>query len=145
MPALFNFEVYTPQRLFFSAQVQAIIVNLADGEIAIYANHSPFAALSVTGLLRIKDENGAWRSAFISGGVLQVKEHKDVLMTESAEWPEEIDMERALESKRQAEAALQDAFVKFEIDRAKEKLRKAELRLSVIKTEKQKRNVDSRR
>jgi F-type H+-transporting ATPase subunit epsilon len=132
MPALFNFEVHTPRRLFYSSRVQAITIGLADGEIGIYANHSPFTALSITGVLRIKEDGGSWRSAFVCGGILEVKEHKNVLMVESAEWPEEIDIQRVLEYKRQAEEALKDAHLKFEIDKEKKKLRHAQFRLKVL-------------
>jgi F-type H+-transporting ATPase subunit epsilon len=70
MPALFNFEVHTPRRIFYSGKVQAITISLEDGEIGIYANHSPFTAHSVTGTLRIKDGDGKWRAAFVCGGIL---------------------------------------------------------------------------
>jgi len=132
MPALFNFEVHTPHRLFYSGKAQSITLALADGEIGIYANHAPFTAVSVPGILRIKDTDGNFRAAFVSGGILEVKEHKNVLMVDSAEWPEEIDKERALESKEQAEKILSDANFKFETDKAKEKLRRAENRLKVL-------------
>jgi F-type H+-transporting ATPase subunit epsilon len=136
MPALFNFEVHTPRRLFYSGRVQAITISLGDGEIGIYANHSPFTAHSVTGTLRIKDEGGNWRAAFVCGGILEVKEHKNVLMVESADWPEEIDRARVLEIKRQAEETLKDSQLKFEIDKAKKKLHHAECRLKILEMEK---------
>jgi F-type H+-transporting ATPase subunit epsilon len=132
MPALFNFEIHTPYHYFYSGKAQAIILTLADGEIGIYANHSPFTAVVVTGILRIKESEGNWRAAFISGGILEVKEHKNVLMVDCAEWPEEIDKERALESKQEAEKVLGDANFKFETDKAKDKLRRAQSRLKVL-------------
>jgi len=131
----FNFELHTPRRLFYSGKVQAITIALADGEIGIYANHSPFTACSVTGILRIKDESGNWRIAFVSGGVLEVKEHKNVLMAENAEWPEEIDRARIFESKQQAEEMLKNTHLKFEIDKAKERLRRVEVRLKILEME----------
>jgi len=136
MPALFNFEVHTPRRLFFSGKVQAITIGLEDGEIGIYANHSPFSAHSVTGTLRIKDDGGNWRAAFVCGGILEVKEHKNVLMVESADWPEEIDREHVLELKKQAEETLKEAHLRFEIDTAKKKLHHAECRLKILEAEK---------
>jgi F-type H+-transporting ATPase subunit epsilon len=132
MPALFNFEVHTPRRIFYTGKVQAIIISLEDGEIGIYPNHSPFTAHSVTGTLRIKDDNGGWRSAFVCGGILEVKEHKNVLMVESADWPEEIDKQKVLEIKKQAEETLKNAHLQFEIDKAKKKLHHAECRLKVV-------------
>jgi F-type H+-transporting ATPase subunit epsilon len=136
MPTLFNFEVHTPYRLFYSGKAQAVTLALADGEIGIYANHSPFTGVVITGILRIKESEGNWRTAFISEGILEVKEHKNVLMVDSAEWPEEIDKERALKSKEQAEKILSDANLKFETDKAKEKLRRADYRLKVLESEK---------
>ena len=134
MSALFTFEVHTPKRLFYSGKVQAIIIGLDDGEIGIYANHAPFSAHSVTGTLRIKDDNGNWRSAFVCGGILEIKEYKNVLMVESAEWPEEINIERVHMLKKQAEEILKDTHLKFEIDKAKKQQHHAECRLKVYET-----------
>jgi F-type H+-transporting ATPase subunit epsilon len=138
MPALFNFEVHTPRRIFYSGKVQAIIISIEDGEIGIYANHSPFTAHSVTGTLRIKDDKGCWRAAFACGGILEVKEHKNVLLVESADWPEEINVEKILKIKKQAEETLKNAQLKFEIDKAKKILHHAECRLKVVEQEKMK-------
>ncbi len=132
MAALFVFEVHTPYHPFFSGDVEAVTLTLIDGEIGIYANHSPFTATTEAGILRIKDENGAWRSAFVSKGILEVKEHKNVLMVDAAEWPEEIDKERVFESKRKAEEVLKNSRLKFEIDKAKEHLNRAKNRLKVL-------------
>jgi len=131
---MFNFEVHTPYRLFYSGKAQVIILDLADGQIGVYANHSPFTALSVTCLLRIREESGEWRNAFVSNGILEVKEKKNVLMVEAAEWPEEIDRERALNSKQQAEKELKETNFKFETDKIKAKLRRAECRLRILET-----------
>ncbi|MDR1252071.1 MAG: ATP synthase F1 subunit epsilon [Treponema sp.] len=128
MAVLFNFEVHTPYRLFFSGKVEGITLTLVDGEIGVYAKHSPFTAPSVSCILRIKDSMGKWSPAFITDGILEVKDHKTVLMVDAAEWPEEIDCERALASKQQAEKSLELAVFKFEIDKAKSKLRYAEFR-----------------
>ena len=129
MAALFDFEVHTPYRLFFSGKVEAITLLLADGEIGVYAHHSPFTAPAVSGILRIKYNNGKWKPAFITDGILEVKDHKTVLMVDAAEWPEEIDHDRAAAAKQQAEQSLEAAMLKFETDNAKAKLRRAEYRL----------------
>jgi len=136
MSALFNFEVHTPRRVFYSGKVQAITIGLDDGEIGIYANHSPFTAHSVTGTLRIKDDKGNWHAAFVCGGILEVKEHKNVLMVESADWPQEINEQKVLEIKKQSEEILKNSQLKFEIDKAKKKLHHAECRLKVVEQEK---------
>ena len=128
MPVLYNFEVHTPYRPFFTGRVEAVILTLMDGEIGVYAKHSPFTAPVLSCILRIKDDSG-WRSAFITEGILEVKDHKTVLMVDSAEWPEEINAERARAAKQKSEESIKSASEKFELDRAKARLRLAEYRL----------------
>lgn len=139
MAALFNFEIHTPYRLFFFGKAEAIVLELVDGEIGVYAKHSPFTAPALSGILRIKDDKGQWRSAFITEGILEVKDHKTVLMVDAAEWPGEIDRDRALAARQQAEQSLEMAMLKFEIDNAKSKLRRASYRLKVWELREEKR------
>ena len=136
MPAFFSFEVHTPYRPFFSGRVEYISLLLSDGEIGVYANHSAFSAPALSCILSIKDDRGALRRAFITDGILEVKEHKTVLMVDTAEWPEEIDRDRALAAKQKAEESLETALLKFEIDNAKAKLRRAEFRLKAWELQK---------
>jgi len=131
MPALFHLEVHTPYRLFFSGEVESISLTLMDGEKGVLANHSPFTAPVVASLLRVKDDQGLDRTAFITDGIIEVTEIKTMLLVDAAEWPEEIDVERALTVKQKAEENIKNAILTFENDSAKGKLRRAELRLQV--------------
>ena len=129
MATLFPFEVHTPHRLFFSEKIEAVSLTLIDGEIAVYAGHSAFTAPTVTCILKIRDQQGRWKPAFVSDGILEVKEHKTVLMADAAEWPGEIDPERAKEAQKRAEEQLVSGMLKFEIDRAAQNLKRAKTRL----------------
>jgi F-type H+-transporting ATPase subunit epsilon len=131
MANLFNFEIHTPYRLFLSDQVEAFILTLSDGEIAVYANHSAFIAPVRTGILKIKTKDGSWKYAFVTDGILEVKEHKNVLLVDTAEWPEEIDYDRALAEKQRAQESLESGMFKFETESAQASLRRAETRILV--------------
>ncbi|MCL2763438.1 MAG: ATP synthase F1 subunit epsilon [Treponema sp.] len=131
MPAVFTLEVYTPYRLFFSGPVESISLTLLDGEIGVYAHHTPITAPVQSCILRFKDDKGITRAAFISNGFLEVSSHKTVLLVDTAEWPKEIDINRARAAKQNAEEILTMASLKFEINKAKEKLRRAEYRLKL--------------
>jgi len=132
MATLFTFEVHTPYRRFYSDSVQAIILTLPDGEIAIYANHSPFTAPVLPCFLRIKDKQGNWKIAFTAEGILEVKNHKTVLISDTAEWPEEIDQERAIKAKEKAEKTLANGTLKFETKTVTASLNRANMRLKVM-------------
>jgi F-type H+-transporting ATPase subunit epsilon len=131
MAASFNFEIYTPYRLFFSGFVQAIVLTLVDGEVAVYANHAPFTAPVIPCLLKIKDAKGNWRTAFTSEGFLEVRNSKTILVSDTAEWPEEIDYERARDAKERAEKSLEGSIFKFEINSASASLKRADMRIKI--------------
>ncbi|MCL2479097.1 MAG: ATP synthase F1 subunit epsilon [Treponema sp.] len=137
MAQTFPFEVHTPSRLFYDAQVEEVIVTIPDGEFAVMADHAACIAPVVTGFLRIKDRDGVWKTAFTANGILEVKEHKTVLMSEAAEWGSEIDMDRARNARDKAEGILNSARLKFETENAALSLRKAEYRLKVRELENQ--------
>ena len=125
----FLFEVHTPYRLFFRGKVESIILTLEDGEIGVYAHHSAFTAPVVSCVLHIKDDKGQERHAFITEGILEVTEVKNVLMVDAAEWPEEIDIERARAAKQKAQETLGETVLKFEAANSRAKLRRAEYRI----------------
>lgn len=129
MAALFPFEVFTPSRLFYSDPVEAVILTLIDGEAGIYANHTPFTAPVSSCILKIKAKDGKWKSAFIAEGFLEVKIRKTVLVCDAAEWPEEIDLERAEAAKKRAEEILSGDALKFEAQSAAASLARAAMRL----------------
>ena len=129
MPVLFPLEVYTPHRVFFSDSVEAISLTLSDGEAAVYANHAPFTAPVPPCLFKIKSKDGKWKTAFIAEGILEVKEHKTVLISDAAEWPAEIDCERAKAAKERAEQTLKEGHLKFEKETAALSLKRANMRI----------------
>ena len=133
MATLFNFEVYTPYRLFFSELVEVVTLTLIDGEASVYANHSPFTAPVVPCLLKIKNSSGIWKSAFTAEGILEVNSHKTILLSDSAEWPNEIDTDRASAAKERAEQTIATGMFKFEIETAVTALKRAETRLKARK------------
>ena len=129
MAHLFPFEVHTPYRLFYSGSVQAIVLTLLDGEVGVYAKHTAFTAPVVPCLLKIRDKDGNWKTAFTAEGILEVKDHKTVLISDAAEWPEEIDMTRAKNARERAEQTLTEKPFKFEAETAAFSLKRANMRI----------------
>jgi F-type H+-transporting ATPase subunit epsilon len=125
----FPFAVYSPFRLFFSNPVEAIVLTLADGEAAVYSGHAPFTAPVTPCLLKIKDPKGSWKTAFTAEGMLEVRKDKTILISDAAEWPEEIDCGRARQAKEKAERSIGQGILKFETDTANASLKRAVMRL----------------
>ncbi len=132
MARLFKLEVHTPHRLFFSGRVEAFTARLADGEIGVYAGRSPFTAPLQTSALRIKGEDGVWKEAAVTTGIVEMTAEGAVVLASAAEWPEEIDRERAEEAKKRAEERLAETMLKFEAVRARSSYDRAVNRLAVL-------------
>ncbi|MCL1815381.1 MAG: ATP synthase F1 subunit epsilon [Treponema sp.] len=127
----FKFELDTPYCRFYSGETEAITLTLPDGDITVYADHSFFTAPVLAGFLKIKDKAGTWKNVFISEGFLEVKAHNTILMVDAAEWPGEIDGERAERALAAAEETIASSMLKFEITAAKAAARRAKFRLKV--------------
>ena len=103
----FNLTIVTPERIFFSDDVEMIIVNALEGEMAVLKNRLPMITPLKTGKIRIFRNNKEMVAAVVDG-YINVGKYSTIVVTNAAEWPEEIDVERALLAKRRAEEHLRD-------------------------------------
>ena len=132
MAAYFTLEIYTPYRLFFSETVEMVVLAIADGEVGILAGHDRFTAPVKCCVARIKDKSGVLKPVFLADGIIEVKRHKSVILSGAAEWPEEIDYERVMNSKKETEEILKRKTFRFEAAAAKQKLNRASVRLKAL-------------
>jgi F-type H+-transporting ATPase subunit epsilon len=99
-------EIVTPERLAYSGSVDSVQVPSADGELGILPHHAPLIASLGAGELRIRHD-GTEESFAVFGGFVQVLPDKVVVMAESADLASEIDLERAVEARKDAERAIE--------------------------------------
>lgn len=89
----FHLEIITPERLFFQGDVEELLIISLDGETGILKGHHPLVAAVATGSLRIF-KDGEWKEAANGEGFIKVTPDKVTVMVQSAEWPEEIELNR---------------------------------------------------
>ena len=82
------------------------------------------------GPIRIK-QNGEWLDAVLTEGFMEIKQDKTVILTDTAEWPNEIDVNRAKAAKERAEERLQRELSRAEYIRSQAALARALARLKV--------------
>ena len=90
----FNCEILTPYRRFYAGKAESVTFVTHDGQIEILAGHESLVAPVRIGQLRLV-QGGKVRRAAITEGFARVKAGKIDLFVDAAEWPEEIDLERA--------------------------------------------------
>ncbi|REJ20528.1 MAG: F0F1 ATP synthase subunit epsilon [Paenibacillaceae bacterium] len=101
-------EIVTPERIVYSEQVDMVVVRGVEGELGILPNHIPLVTPLKIAPAKIKQGNREQLVA-VNGGFVEVRKDKVVILAESAELPEDIDVERALAAKARAEQRLQAA------------------------------------
>ncbi len=98
-------EVVTAERLTYSDDVDVVVAPGVEGELGILPHHAPLMTMLQPGELRIK-KAGEEVSLAISGGFLEVRPDKVVVLADAAERADEIDLERAQDARRRAEELL---------------------------------------
>ncbi len=106
----FKLEIIVPEKVYFSKEVDSLSVTTTNGVITILAHHTDLIGNLVISHMTIK-ENGHINEYAIGGGAINIisKENKVVLILNSIESKEEIDIERARLAKENAERKLSDA------------------------------------
>ncbi|OPX44848.1 ATP synthase epsilon chain [Ruminiclostridium hungatei] len=124
----FMLEIVTPERNFFSGEAECVIFKSVDGEMGVLPMHAPTVTAVNVGPLKIKAE-GKWIEAVVTDGFAKIMPDKVVIMTDTAEYPEEIDVNRAKAAKQRAEERLQKQLSQLEYMRSKTALARAMARL----------------
>jgi len=105
---LIKFEIVTPERLLLKDEVEHIIAPTKSGEITILPGHIPLVSSLQAGVLEIKNSKGENIIMSVSGGFIEVLKEKVVVLADTAERAEELDVEKIEEAKKRAEDAKKD-------------------------------------
>ena len=127
----FPLEIITPEKVFYTGNVQRIIVRTTEGDAGILAGHEKYVAALPAGPVRITLEDGTEKIAALSGGALCVSPQHTAVLANAAEWAEDIDVEWAKRSEADALRRREQSKTQTELDRAEAKLKRALNRLRV--------------
>lgn len=132
MAEMFTLEIISPERKFYEGQVTFVEMKTSEGEIGVYKNHIPLTSVLIPGVIKIYEEGGEKKAA-LHGGFVQILKDKVTVMAEIAEWPDEIDENRAQEARIRAERRLNDGGASVNMSRAELALRRSLARLEAKK------------
>jgi F-type H+-transporting ATPase subunit epsilon len=100
-------ELVTPERLLLTEEVDEVVAPGFEGEFGVLPEHTQYLAILNIGLLRYR-KGSETRVIALGGGFAEVTPERVVVMAETAERAEEIDVERARRARERAEAALKE-------------------------------------
>lgn len=102
----FSLKIYESDGVFYEGEAIKVTIPAYDGEYGIWAGHENVVMAVVPGILRYTDFEEKTHLASVSNGMFRVDDGEVLVLVETAEYPEEIDVERA----RRKEKAARDAM-----------------------------------
>jgi len=128
----YKLRIITPERVFYDDEVDRIVLKGVEGDMAVLAEHKPLTTILSMGELRVYEDRKKYRSATLLGGFAKIEPHEVVILTDAAEWPEEIDIERARKAQERAAERLKQSDL--DLVRAEAALQRAVVRMKVAQT-----------
>ena len=126
-----HLEIVTPDKSFFNEDVDSIIVRGIEGDLAILKGRTPIVTPLRIGMIRIF-QNGTEKIASVTEGYVSAVDDNVTIVTDAAEWPHEIDINRAEEARKRAEERMAKAS-DMDLVRAEAALKRSINRLDVSK------------
>lgn len=126
----FQLEIITPDRVFYQGEASMVEFTSVDGEMGVYKRHIPLTTVLAPGIVTITEANGK-KEAAVHAGFAQILGEKVTFFAEIAEWPEEIDVNRAQAARARAEERIRSHGADIDVARAEIALKKALVRLDV--------------
>lgn len=126
----FLLQVVSPDRVFYEGSVSMVELVTSEGEIGVLAGHIPMTNILKPGILHIVVADGE-RYAAVHEGFIEILPDRMTVLSEGAEWPEEIDINRANEAKIRAERRLSEHSEGMDIARAELALKRALTRIEL--------------
>lgn len=128
----FLLEIVTPERLLVSEPVDALRAPGIDGEFGVLPDHTRLMTALGTGELAYRCR-GVWHRLAVSSGFVEVLPDRVIVLAQTAEMADEIDVERARDAASRAEERLARPGSDVDIDRARVALEKAVARLQAAR------------
>lgn len=123
-------DIVTAERVVYSEDVDTVVVPGVEGELGILPHHAPLMTALQSGELRIRKGGDEFFLA-ITGGFLEVRPDRIIVLADAAERAEEIDLNRAEEARRRAQERLSQPIPAMDLARTEAALRRSLVRLKV--------------
>src|SRR5437879_9399708 len=127
-------EIVTAERQVLTDEADMVVAPAVEGTVGILPRHAPLLTALNPGVMVLK-KDGQEEALAVSGGFLQVSNNRVLILADTAERAEEVDEQRAQESRARAEEALREAREhpgSVQTEAARAALRRSLARLNVV-------------
>ncbi|RMF97934.1 MAG: F0F1 ATP synthase subunit epsilon [Candidatus Schekmanbacteria bacterium] len=125
-------EIVTPEKMVVSEDVKEVTAPGINGEFGVLPEHTPFLSVLKSGHISYVTLGGEVKKLAVSWGYAEVRKDAVIILAETAERPEEIDVQRAEEARKRAEKRLSSGGEDIDVERAELALARAMARLELV-------------
>ena len=129
---LFELKIIEPDGMFFEGEGEFLEFTSVEGQMGVYKNHIPLTTILEPCVVKIH-ANGEKKKAAVLGGFIEIQKERITILAEDANWPEDIDVERAKAAKQRAEERLSKRESGIDIVRAEAALKRAVARIGAAR------------
>lgn len=140
--AQIKLDIVTAERSVYTGEVDAIVAPGTEGQLGILPHHAPLMTILQPGELIIR-KGGQEEYLAITGGFLEVRPDRVIVLADASERVDEIDEKRAEEAKKRAQERLKSHMTDTDVTRAEAALQRALVRLTVVEKRKKRRGQPS--
>ena len=130
---VFKLEIVTPRKVVFSGDAMSFTAPGIIGSFQVLYNHAPLLAATGVGEVRLREAQGTEIRYASSGGFVDVLNNTVVMVAETAEHSDEIDIARAEAARERASERMAVPNPEIDLDRARVALARALNRISVAR------------
>jgi len=123
-------RIITPEQIKVDEDANMVIMRCTTGDMGILPGHMAYSAALDYGILRILDDD-IERKIAVYGGLASIRNDVLTILTNDAEWPEDIDRARAEADREHAERRIQERTDDIEIQQDQVLLRRALVQIEV--------------
>ena len=127
----FNLHIIEADNDFYNGKCVSLVIPTTDGMYGIQAMHENLVAAIDIGVIKYTLPDGTRCHAAVSNGMVKVENNDVLILVESAEDPEEIDAERAMQEEETARDVLAGKADRLNYRAAKGMLARAVNRIKI--------------
>lgn len=131
MAEKFKLSIITPDTSFYEEEAEFLEFTSTEGQMGVYAQHIPLTTILEPCVMTIHND-GEKKKAAILGGFIEILKEKVTVLAEDAQWPGDIDLDRAEAAYERAKERLAAKQEGIDLKRAEASLKRAVARIETI-------------
>ena len=120
-----DLEIISPEKKVYSGKVKSVTIPGTKGNFQVLYNHAPLISTFEIGIIKLSLSDDSTLVFTTSGGSAEVLDNKVLILSDTIEPVDSIDIERARRAKERAESRLTKKEGIIDVDRARIALARA--------------------